>query len=209
MPQPDALPFDVFSTLYNLANGSIGNMFLLVVMYLLLKGKINIVLQALGIVEEKVEKVTDNTKINGWLEALIMSAPFPMWVKIPYDKPEGGVGFKMLYVNQQYTEWFGVPNSRYAGRTDFEVWPKDVAIAYEKHDAMVYTTRRDQRFLEPISTSLHGVPGEHDGQVMEFEKRVVTKDDMVAIVGSMRTPYPGAPAVAGAEPQGPEGAGDQ
>lgn len=133
-----------------------------------------------------VDAGTGKPTINGWLEALIMALPYPAWVKVVREDAHGAVRFEMMYVNHAYEEWFGIRNSQYAGKTDYDVWPRGIADAYYQHDANTLAQKRSVRIREPIEESLVGVPTEHAGQVLEFEKQYVTKENVEAIIGFVR-----------------------
>jgi PAS domain-containing protein len=67
------------------------------------------------------------------------SSPLPSWLK----DTDG----TMLSLNQAYASAFLEPNGikieDYIGRSDFAVWPKDIAEEYQKNDLQVLKTRKD------------------------------------------------------------------
>lgn len=72
------------------------------------------------------------------LESAHQDLPIPMWLK-----DMDGV---MLAVNASYEETFLIPNNKtiedYIGKTDFDVWPKEVAESFRNHDKLVMRTKK-------------------------------------------------------------------
>lgn len=85
------------------------------------------------------------------LKSYLDSMPYPAWIKkVSFDVDEKPV-FTMWYINKAYEKEFKITNSFYTGKTDFDVWTKD--IAQEFHDADVQVLNRmDQKCLEESYT---------------------------------------------------------
>lgn len=64
------------------------------------------------------------------MEAANNDLPFPMWLK--------DMSGKMMYVNPEYERAFLEPMGKtakdYIGKTDYDIWPQDVAANYMSHD---------------------------------------------------------------------------
>ncbi len=52
----------------------------------------------------------------------LQTAPFPVWCKYYTD----GSG-RMLFLSSVYEELYSVTAHEYVGRSDFDIWPKEVA----------------------------------------------------------------------------------
>jgi hypothetical protein len=66
----------------------------------------------------------------------IENMPFPAWVKVTQgdtDSPE----FIMWHLNDKYERVFSVPKERYIGKTDFDIWPKAIALGFYENDLEV------------------------------------------------------------------------
>lgn len=81
------------------------------------------------------------------LETAHQDLPFPQWLK----NTDG----TMLALNKAYEDMFLVPNgftaNDYIGKTDFDIWPEDVAIIYQRNDHKIKT--KSKRYYigeEPI-----------------------------------------------------------
>lgn len=74
------------------------------------------------------------------LKDYIDSMPFPAWIKTVGAISDGSDTFKMWYINEEYERLFDVREERYRGKTDFDIWPKDVAETFYKNDSKVLET---------------------------------------------------------------------
>ena len=128
------------------------------------------------------------TRVNGALEKMMRQLPYPAWIKLALPKSDGGWEFRMQYINPSYEARMGVPLLDYVGKTDFDVWPHEVASAYFANDMKAMSGPTAIRFREPVSQPLFGADGQPGevGAVYEFEKVRIEQYDMVAIVGFMR-----------------------
>lgn len=66
----------------------------------------------------------------------IENMPFPAWVKVTQgvaDEQE----FVMWYLNEEYERMFSIPKERYIGKTDFDIWPKEIALGFYQNDLAV------------------------------------------------------------------------
>jgi PAS domain-containing protein len=139
---------------------------------------------------KEVVQAANSTQINGWLHALLSKMPYPAWVKVAQRDPKTGrVSFYMQYMNQSYTDWFGVRREDYIGKTDWDIWTHDVALSYYNNDASVLASQRAQRFTEAIENAPQHAVGRfgHAGQ-LEIEKVYIEKQGIEAIVGFVRPP---------------------
>ncbi len=60
------------------------------------------------------------------LESAHLDLPVPQWLK--------DTSGKMLSVNTAYCEIFGISAENYVGKSDYDVWPKEIADAFMKND---------------------------------------------------------------------------
>lgn len=136
----------------------------------------------------KLEDVIRPNKVNGFLEGLLRGLPYPAFVKVVQRDPENNsVSFVMQMVNEAYEKQFKVGEWDYAGKTDYEIWPKEVADVYYQHDATVLLSQANLRCLEPVVSPLKAHL-EMEGQIVEFEKQYINRYGIEAIVGFLRPP---------------------
>ncbi len=87
------------------------------------------------------------------------SMDVPAWLK-QYDPVDNH--FHMLYLNHEYERFYDVSMENYVGKTDFDIYPEDVAERYAAHDRAVYENKTFMRFIEygrTASTGARMVPG--------------------------------------------------
>ena len=68
------------------------------------------------------------------------NSPAIAWIK----DAEG----RHLYLSQTYERRFGVSQADWLGKTDFEIWPAEIAEALRKHDLVALATGRPIEVLE-------------------------------------------------------------
>ena len=68
------------------------------------------------------------------LESFYEYAPIPVWFKDTTSR--------MYFINRSYEREWGVPQMKYRGATDYEVWPKAVADAFKENDRQVIESRK-------------------------------------------------------------------
>jgi PAS domain-containing protein len=104
---------------------------------------------------EEAAKIRHHTEVqvvkaNGVPTAFLDSMMLPSWYK--------DVTGVMRYINSAYTMTFNVSPAEYIGKTDYEVWPAEIARAFRRHDAMVVAQRATIQFHELIPTSDRSLP---------------------------------------------------
>lgn len=123
------------------------------------------------------------TEINGWLKEFIMRFPYPAFIKQVVKRDDGSTEFRMQYVNPAYEEWFGVRDEDYRGKTDFEVWPVEIAREYYAGDSTVYVSKSTLQLSEAIHKERHELIPNFFGTHLTFRKFYVEKDGIEGIVG--------------------------
>lgn len=101
---------------------------------------------------QEIKTHTDITvqKLNGMLSYVIHSADRPWWVKVASEE-QGKTVFRMLEVNQAYTDVFGVRREDYLGKTDLEAgWKHEIADMFHHNDLIVWATGEPTTFSESI-----------------------------------------------------------
>lgn len=87
------------------------------------------------------------------LESDHQDLPLPMWLKDLHGN--------MLSLNMAYEETFlhpiGKTASEYIGKTDVDIWGKEVGETYLRHDKMVIRTGRTWRGIEEVPDGSGGV----------------------------------------------------
>lgn len=98
--------------------------------------KLNIQLAAKYLPDEALKEYLDNM-------------PLPAWVKIVRE--EGGrPQFVMWYLNKEYEESFGIKKDLYIGKTDFDIWPKEIALGFYENDLSVFESLVSSCEMEEI-----------------------------------------------------------
>lgn len=123
------------------------------------------------------------TEINGWLKEFIMRFPYPAFIKQVMKRDDGSTEFRMQYVNPAYEKWFGVRDEDYRGKTDFEVWPVEIAREYYAGDSTVYVSKSTLQLSEAIHEERHELIPNFFGTHLTFRKFYVEKDGIEGIVG--------------------------
>lgn len=88
------------------------------------------------VLELKLELRQVNTK-QKILQGFIDSVPLPMWTK-----RKDGELFRMIMINNAYQRYFDRSKFEYEGRTDFDVYPIEIAKEFQANDWRVYNSRR-------------------------------------------------------------------
>lgn len=83
------------------------------------------------------------------LQSYLDSVPTPAWIKRLNDD---GL-FEMYMINKKYSEYYGIAKNRYEGKTDYQVWPREIADAWHANDMRVYYTGGYLRSQEDIPVS--------------------------------------------------------
>lgn len=76
------------------------------------------------------------------LKSLLDNIPHLAWLK---DQES-----RFIAVNKPFSHACGTPADDLAGKTDFDIWPAELAQAYSRQDQAVMATRRQQRVEERI-----------------------------------------------------------
>lgn len=91
-------------------------------------------------------------KLNGLITSLIHSFDRPAWLKIAKTTELGTLEFRMLELNEEFCEEFGIKREDYIGKTDEEAGINDVeADVFRKNDLIVWASGEPQTFEEPIA----------------------------------------------------------
>jgi hypothetical protein len=79
------------------------------------------------------ENITRNDLYQTFLDGL----PFPAWIKKMGDDGE----FRMVMINNAYSQKFNVSKARYQGATDAEVWGERIAKGFKISDEEVFESK--------------------------------------------------------------------
>jgi hypothetical protein len=97
-------------------------------------------------VEEMERRVNDLSNKLQLMESAHQDLPLPQWLK---DK-DG----TMLALNNAYEQVFLIPNNMerddYVGRTDKEIWGKEIGAEYQYYDKRALSTRRPVHSIETV-----------------------------------------------------------
>jgi hypothetical protein len=108
-------------------------------------------------VQSKIAEVKNHTdvtlqKLNGMLSYVIHSFDRPAWIKIATQRQDGQIEFRMLELNELYSETFGISRNDYIGKTDLEAgWDKRTADQMRSHDLSVWASGESATITEVIN----------------------------------------------------------
>ena len=87
---------------------------------------------------------------------------------------------RYLYLNRPFEEHFGMKLSEWAGKTDFDAWPHELAESMRANEAIVLQTEQPKEFIESIP-----VPGggNEEWLVLKFALRDRTGEKFIGGVG--------------------------
>lgn len=116
-----------------------------------LEGEINSLMEKNKSLEEMIQKHTTEITRLQWkiqlMDTVQNDLPFPAWLK-----DTDGV---MLALNKSYEDIIlqpmGKTASDYIGKTDFDIWPKDVAQKFKEEDSKVLQSKKALTFKESIN----------------------------------------------------------
>lgn len=122
--------------------------------------------------------------MNGALQDFCEPMQYPCWYKLADYLDDGTVEFHMQYINTAYEVEFGKSKDEYIGRTDYQVWPKDIADAFYRNDAAVLASGKHHRFIENVPIDKNNPSGATRPQ--EFDKWIIRRNGRIGIAGMMR-----------------------
>lgn len=94
------------------------------------------------------------------LEIFVLTMPRLMWFK----KREAPGVFRMMQVSQVYADkYLGGDASKYRDKLDSDIWPKDIANFFAKHDEEAYISGLVSEVVEPVRSPYTGVKGHFVG----------------------------------------------
>ena len=82
-------------------------------------------------------RLNENLSREQLLTEYLNALPFPAWIKT-FNQDDGE--FYVLMVNESYTREYGITNSEYKGKTDFDIHPIELASKYKASDMAVMVT---------------------------------------------------------------------
>lgn len=81
--------------------------------------------------------------------SFLRTMPVIGWLK---DYTEGGTG-RMIFLSDLYADKFGRAWHDYVGKTDYDVWPSEVADQFREHDLKVLSAGRMLEFRELVNVN--------------------------------------------------------
>lgn len=93
--------------------------------------------------ENTIEEQFDTIAILG---SFCKYIPAPVWVKRVHE--DGNT--TMYFINRFYEEQYGISGEFYTGKTDDEVWGKEIADHFRKADSYILKYKRGASFIESI-----------------------------------------------------------
>lgn len=130
---------------------------------------------------EEMESRLDSKakKANGVPWAFIENLPLPAWAK--------DMDGKMLWINSEYSMQFGIKPNEYEGRTDYDVWPFEIAEKLRKHDLEVARSGLTMRFKEEVPETW----GEPNSRILIWTVQkfpIYGPDGKITAVGGIASP---------------------
>lgn len=116
--------------------------------------------------------------LNGLLQGCLDSLPYPAWIKLLKEDPQGSQRtMRMQFINRSYEEYFGVPRYAYVGREDKDVWGDDLGDSFFKNDMLVLAKMEPMIVMERIRLS--------DGSMVElpFQKFPLSDGKYTGVIG--------------------------
>lgn len=111
--------------------------------------------------------VSDNIRLLDDLTAFIQSAPALVWMK----RRAGPGDYVMVQVSEVYAElYLGRAAKFYAGKSDKEIWPEDIAAAFASNDESAFRSRDTVKITEPVHSPLTGAAGRFEGHKWAFSR---------------------------------------
>lgn len=84
------------------------------------------------------------------LASVMDDDPAIAWVKRAEVLPSGEIAFTMFYINPNYEKAYSVRLEKYKGKTDFDIWPPEIAEGYYRADLEVYTNKTRRCAIENV-----------------------------------------------------------
>lgn len=88
-----------------------------------------------------MSELQDKTSQMDLLQSFIEALPFPAWIK---QKGDDGV-FRIVTINENFVIRYGISKKRAVGKSDFELYPLDLAEEYQRGDREVQETGKTFR----------------------------------------------------------------
>lgn len=131
----------------------------------------------------RVEAARKGTPPSEVLAQVIASDPGIIWAKRREESPNGEARYVMLKCSFTFGRIFlGGSPDLYTGKTDYDVWPKDVADAFFANDELAFFSQSGQHVEEPVRGSLSGVSGMFIGR----KYPVTLQDGHTYLIGTGR-----------------------
>lgn len=117
------------------------------------------------------------------LESAKFSIPYPMWIK--------GSDGRIISINNEYELFFlkpkGLSSVNYIGKTDYDLWPDDIASQYRANDFKVLTNNKPFLGAENIPNIL----GKNDiWIIVKYPIDLIgTDSDQLKAIGGLALPY--------------------
>lgn len=130
-------------------------------------------------VEEQTLSIKDHInaqlkKANGIPWSFIEHMPLPCWAK--------DLNFKMIWINAEYEQNWNIKKSQYEGKTDFDVWPKEIADQFRYHDLLVMQNKTLLETIEEVPIDRHKVKDLERWKILKFP---IYKDGELVGIGGI------------------------
>ena len=99
------------------------------------------------------DKTTQADLLNGFMESI----PYPAWIK---QQGDDGI-FRIVTINERFTVQYGLTKARAIGRSDYELFPLDLAEDYQAGDRKVLETGRIHKSATEMMRDNKRVPAHY------------------------------------------------
>ena len=88
-----------------------------------------------------MSELQDKTSQTDLLQSFIEALPFPAWIK---KRGDDGI-FRIVTINENFVIRYGISKKRAVGKSDFELYPLDLAEEYQRGDREVHQSGKTFR----------------------------------------------------------------
>lgn len=113
--------------------------------------------------------------------SFLAQAPIVLWCKDMTDPPG-----RMVFISNKYSDIWGISADDYRGKSDYSIWPREIADEFNRNDMLVMETGA---VLETIENTNHNPrEGWEMCRVFKFPMRLNGSDE-ITHVGGMAIPF--------------------
>lgn len=104
-----------------------------------------------------MSELQDKTSQTDLLQSFIEALPFPAWIK---QRGDDGI-FRIVTINENFVIRYGISKKRAVGKSDFDLYPLDLAEEYQRGDREVHKSGKTFRSKSEMIKRNKRVPVEY------------------------------------------------